>query len=53
MSLLENPTNYNLSESKFSLGVAIFDIQTDWFVDLRDYKMLMNTKTIILSGFDS
>jgi hypothetical protein len=37
MSLLENPTNYNLSESKFSLGVAIFDNNSGEFVDLRDY----------------
>ncbi len=38
MSLLENPASYNLSKSKFSLGVAIFDGIAEEFVDLKYFK---------------
>ncbi len=52
MSLLENPTGYNLSETQFSLGVAIFDIQSEEFVDLRYFKDLVWTQTRIASYVD-
>ncbi len=45
MSLLENPTTYNLSEYKFSLGFAIFNAISDEFVDLNDFQGLLNTYT--------
>jgi hypothetical protein len=43
MNLLENPTTYNLSESKFSLGLAIFDVKSGEFVDLNYYPGLLMT----------
>ncbi len=45
MSLLENPTIYNLSESKFSLGFAIIDWSSGLFIDLRDFDGLIEAKT--------
>jgi hypothetical protein len=47
MSLLENPTTYNLSDSKFSLGVAIFDGQAEEFVDLNYFYGLLWIQTWI------
>jgi hypothetical protein len=47
MSLLENPTAYNLSESKFSLGITIFDTNSYEFVDLNDFSFLIWTETSI------
>jgi hypothetical protein len=52
MSLLENPTTYNLSESKFSLGVAIFDSLAHEFVDINDFPYLLWTQTNIGSQLD-
>ncbi len=51
MSLLENPTSYNLSDSKFSLGVAIFDTQSEEFVDLHYFRKLVWTQTSIESFY--
>jgi hypothetical protein len=45
MSLLENPTTYNLSESKFNLGVAIFDGLVHEFVDINYFPYLLWTET--------
>ncbi len=53
MNLLENPTNYNLSESKFSLGVAIFDQNSFEFVDLDYFHALLFTITKTGGIFDS
>ncbi len=47
MNLLENLSTYNLSESKFSLGIAIFDIKSEEFVDLRDFNYLLRAQTQI------
>jgi hypothetical protein len=52
MSLLENPTTYNLSESKFSLGVALFDVSTLEFVDLNYFSDLLLTETSVDSILD-
>ncbi len=52
MSLLENPTTYNLSESKFSLGVAIFDALNKEFVDLNYFSHLIITETSVDSILD-
>jgi hypothetical protein len=41
MSLLENPTNYNLSEKNFSIGVAIFDIKSKEIVEFDDFPLLL------------
>jgi hypothetical protein len=52
MSLLENPTTYNLSQSKFSLGVAIFDKSSLEFVDLDYFPGLLISQTLIGSALD-
>ncbi len=43
MNLLETATTFNLSESKFSLGVIIYDSKSDEFVDLRYFPDLLET----------
>ena len=53
MSLLENPTTYNLSEKNFSLGVAIFDGRSQEFVDLEYFNGLLSSATYIGSTLDS
>ena len=53
MNLLENPKSYNLSESKFSLAVAIFDVQSKEFVELKYLPGLLLTQTQIGNGLDS
>jgi hypothetical protein len=45
MRLLENSSTYNLSESKFSLGFAIFDSDSKEFVDLSYFESLLVTTT--------
>jgi hypothetical protein len=45
MSLLENPTNYSLSERKFSLGVAIFRADKLDFLDAKITQKILFTKT--------
>ena len=52
MNLLENPTTYNLSDSKFSLGFAIIDIKSKEFVDLYDFYGLLWTQTLTGSKTD-
>jgi hypothetical protein len=47
MILLENPTTYNLSESNFSIGVAIYDVLAREFVDLEYFPFLMYTQTLV------
>jgi hypothetical protein len=47
MSLLENPTSYNLSEKKLSVGVAIFDADSKEFVDLDYFRYVLNTSTLL------
>ncbi len=37
MSLIENPTLYNLSLNKFSVGFAIFNIETNELEKASDY----------------
>jgi hypothetical protein len=53
MNLLENPTTYNLSERNFSIGVAIFDVQAEEFLDANYFPALLATFSAIGSGLDS
>ncbi len=46
MNLLENPTIYNLSESKFSLGFAIYDTNSQEFVNLSYFSGLLWSETV-------
>jgi hypothetical protein len=47
MILLENPTTYNLSESNFNIGVAIYDVLAREFVDLEYFRALLYTQTLV------
>ncbi len=37
MSLLENPTLYNLSESRFTVGYAMMNVLTKELINPNDY----------------
>ena len=52
MNLLENPTTYNLSERNFSIGVAIFDVQAEEFVDANYFPVLLENESTLFSGLD-
>ncbi len=53
MSLLENPTNYNLSEKNFSIGVAIFDIKSKEIVEFDDFPLLLQTLIVSADSFNA
>lgn len=47
MSLLENPSSYNLSERKFSVGFVLFNIATNEMIERDQLSQIIYTTTIV------